>query len=219
MRFPDPYRLADLTISQLNRSAVRLADQTKRKLVLLGFDELNVIHSVDAMYQQIDKNTRRKFKDLFCARYEELMIYMLGRKLTGKETDIIDELAEMYIFGLLDEPNATTKYTYQTELLRKRDRAKEAIIAEPTRIQKQVQLDKHLRYTQQMISWYADFVSQGAEIEAYKDAGVKKVQRHETLDKKTCNTCRKADGKVYPIDKVPDLPHLNCRGYFTPVLK
>ena len=216
MKLPSPYRLADNAISQLNKSALRLADQTKQRLTVLGFDELNVLQNVDAMYAKLDSNNRKKFLELFIARYIEVMAYVLGRELTADEEDAVDDLAELYISGLLDEPNETTKYTYSAEVLRKRDRAKEAIISVPTKAQKQIQLDKHIRYEQQMVSWYADFTSQGAEIEAYKAAGVKRVQRHEHDDEKTCNVCRAADGKIYPINKIPPLDHIRCRRWFTP---
>ena len=216
MKLPSPYRLADNAIAQLNKSALRLADQTKQRLTVLGFDELNVLQNVDAMYAKLDSNNRKKFLELFIARYIEVMAYVLGRELTADEEDAVDDLAELYISGLLDEPNETTKYTYSAEVLRKRDRAKEAIISVPTKAQKQIQLDKHIRYFQQMTGWYADFTSQWAEIQAFKDAGIKRVQRHEHDDEKTCSVCRAADGEIYPINKIPPIPHLRCRRYFTP---
>lgn len=217
MKFPDPYRFADKAISQLNAAALRLKNQTKQRLLTLGFDELNVLKKADALYANLDKNNRKKFVELFIARYTEVMAYALGREITADEEDEVDELAELYITGLLDEPNYTTKYTYSTEVLRKRDRAKEAMLSVPTKVQKQIQLDKHIRFFQQMTAWYADFASQGAEIEAYKTAGVERVQRHEHDDEKTCSACRAADGEIYDIDKIPPIPHLRCRRWFTPV--
>lgn len=216
MKLPSPYRLADNAIAQLNKSALRLADQTKQRLTVLGFDELNVLQNVDAMYAKLDSNNRKKYLELFIARYIEVMAYLLGRELTADEEDAVDDLAELYISGLLDEPNETTKYTYSAEVLRKRDRAKEAILSVPTKTQKQIQLDKHIRYFQQMTGWYADFTSQGAEIQAFKDAGVKRVQRHEHDDEKTCSVCRAADGEIYSINKIPPISHLRCRRWFTP---
>lgn len=168
------------------------------------------------LYADLDKQNRKKYKELFIARYIEMMLWLLARELTKEEEDSVDQLAEMHITGLLDEPNKTTHYTYATEVLRKRDRAKEAILSVPTKAQKQLELDKHLRYFLQMGMWYTDFVSQDAEITAFVDAGVEKVQRHEMDDDKTCAVCRKADGEIYPIDKIPELPHLRCRRFFSP---
>lgn len=145
-----------------------------------------------------------------------MMIWLLARELTKEEEDSIDELVEMHITRLLDEPNETTHYTYATEVLRKRDRAKEAILSVPTKAQKQLEIDKNLRYFQQMTRWYTNFVSQDAEIAAFVETGVEKVQRHELNDAKTCEVCRKADGEIYPIDQIPT-SHLACRRWFTPI--
>lgn len=217
MAIPKPYQLADKAAAQLNKAALRRVEQTKRRLIPLGFDELNVLRSADALYADLGAITRRKAKELFIARYIEVLIWLLARELTREEEDSVDQLAEMHITGLLDEPNETTHYTYATEILRKRDRAKEAILSVPTKAQKQLELDRHLRYFLQMADWYVDFVSQDAEITAFDEAGIERVQRHEMDDDRTCAVCRKANGEIYPIDKIPKLPHLRCRRWFTPI--
>lgn len=161
--------------------------------------------SIDVLYKALDEDNRREFLKLFLAKYKQIC------------GDVVYEMAEAYLLKLLDEPNETTGYSYSAEVLRKRDRAKEAVIAMPTKVQKQLQIDKAMRIFEQMTAWYADFVSQGAEIEALKSMGVKKVQRHEMNDEKVCAVCRKADGEIYDIDKIPPLPHLRCRRWFTKV--
>lgn len=201
-----PYRLADQTIKRLNRLALRALDETKHRLTVLKFDELNVFREVDALYQTLDENNRKQFKKLFIERYLEVY---------DDDEDTIDELAEMFFAGLLSEPNENTHYAYDAEVLRKRDRAKEAIASVPTKTQKQLELDKALRQWSQMTAWYVDFTSQGAEIQALKDSGVKRVQRHEMEDGKTCSVCKALDGEIYDIDKIPTLPHLRCRRWFT----
>lgn len=208
------YQLADKAIAQLNKAALRKAERTKSRLISLGFDELTVMRMVDALYSDLHKMAKKKYKELFAARFLEVLRFV--RKQTKEEEDSVDELAEMYIAGLLEEPNETTHYAFDTETKRKRDKAKESILSVPTKAQKQLELEKHLRYFLQMAAWYADFTSQGAEESAYKEAGVKKVQRHEMEDDKTCSVCRKADGEIYPINKIPPLPHLRCRRWFTP---
>lgn len=51
-----------------------------------------------------------------------------------------------------------------------------------------------------------------ATLQRYKDSGVEYVQIWVAQDERTCETCRKYHGKVYPIDKCPILPfHANCR--------
>jgi len=208
----NPYKLADKAILQLNEAALRRKQKAKSKLLIDGFDELNVIKQIDALYKDLDKNNRKKFKELWLARFQEVY-----RGVKGKDADDIEDLLEMHLSGLLEDPNDTTHYTYSAEVTRKRDRAKEAILSVPTRAQKQLMMDKHVTYFQQQTAWYADFTSQDAEITAYKEAGVKKVVRHEMDDDKVCSVCKAADGEVYDIDKIPPLPHLRCRRWFTPL--
>lgn len=176
-----------------------------------GFDELNVPRLMNAMYERFDSEFRKKCEELYRLRYKEVF-----RWITGDDEDVIDELVEMHLAGLLDEPNENTHYIYSLEILRKRDRAVEAVLSLPTKAQKQIEMDKQLRFLMQMDGWYLDFASQGAEIDAMEDAGVKHVERHEMNDSKTCRPCREADGDIYPIDDIPPLTHLRCRRWFTP---
>ena len=213
---PEPYRLADETIALLNHQAARKTSEVKKSLSQLGFDELNVMKQVDSLYSWLDKNNRKKFKRLFIDRYFEMMFYLAEKPVELDEDDEVDDLVEMHLARLLEKPNETVHYIYETEVLRKRDRAKEAINSVPTKVQKQLELEKALRYWAQMTAWYTDFTSQDAEVQAYKDSGVKYVQRHEQMDDKVCGECRKANGEIYEIDKIPDLPHPRCRRWFTP---
>lgn len=167
------------------------------------------------MYDGMAADNRTKFKELFKARYIEMLLYLLAEESLMPTEDTIDDLAEMHIAELLSEPNEVTHYTYDTEVYRKRDRAKEAINSVNGKVLKQIEMDKHLRYWSAMTGWYLDFVSQDAEIQAFKDAGIERVQRHEMDDDKVCAACRKADGDIYDIDKIPPLPHPRCRRWFT----
>lgn len=216
MAMPEPYRLADKALAQLNRAALRRAEKAKQQLITLGFDELNILRQTDALYADLYANTRKKLIELFVARYIEMLLW-LDKELPKDIDDTVDELAEMHISGLLENPNEATHYEYASEVLRKRDRAKEAMVSVPTKAQKQIQLDKHVKYFQQMTAWYVDFASQDAEITALKDVGIQRVQRHEHDDEKVCSVCKAADGEIYDVDKIPPAPHPRCRRWFTPV--
>lgn len=187
--------------------------------MVLNFDELNVLQQVDSMYSDIDKQVRKKLKKLWVDRFLEMMAYLVAESFIKAipDEDEIDELAELHMYDLLDKPNEVTHYTYAHEVLRKRDKAKEAILSVPTKAQKQLILDKHLRYYLQQAAWYGDFTSQDAEISSYKEAGIQRVQRHEQNDDRVCDVCKAADKKIYEVDKIPPLPHPACRRYFTPV--
>lgn len=188
------------------KKAVQRARKTKRRLLISGFDELSVIAEMDTLYAGLDKDNRTTFKKLFHARYIEMMLF-----LKGKRDDIIDEMVEMYLAGLLSEPNEVTHYTYDTEVYRKRDRAKEAVNAIIGKVKKQIEIDKQLKLWNRQTVWYTDLVSDEAMIAALKDSGVKRVQWVTQKDGKVCEECRERDGKIYPIDKIPVKPHPNCR--------
>ena len=213
-----PYQLADKTIKAINRTALRRKNQAKSNL-LLNFDELNVLKQVDALYSDINKQIRKKYKELWIARFEEVIALLIADGFIRKkpDDDEIEELLEMHMAGLLEKPNEVTHYTWAHEVLRKRDKAKEAILSVPTKAQKQIELDKHIRYLLAMAAWYTDFTSQDAEISAYEEAKVQRVQRHEQDDERVCAVCRAADGKIYYVDKIPPLPHPACRRWFTAI--
>ena len=176
------------------------------------FDELNVVSEVDSLYKALDSDNRKKFKELWMARYIEMMLFLKSEPIPSD--DIIDEMAEMYLSGLLSEPNEVTHYTYDTEVYRKRDRAKEAINSVNGKVLKQIEMDKHLKYWNRQTVFYADLVSDDANIAALKDAGVKHVEWVTQKDEKVCGICRGRNGEIYAIDKIPVKPHPNCRCYF-----
>lgn len=65
-------------------------------------------------------------------------------------------------------------------------------------------------------------VSHAARQETYRQLEdvMDGVQWVATLDTRTCPVCGPRDGKVYPIDAVPELPaHWNCRCTTAPVVK
>ena len=211
---PEPYKIADLYLQTLSQRIKRRFDKTKRKLTVLGFDELNVLQETDALYKSVEADFKKVIRVLYANRYTEVYRWLKGKE---PDEDYVDELIEMYLTGVMNEPNEVTHYEFQTELIRKRDRAKEAILAVPTKTQKQLEMEKAGRYVIQQTGFYVDFASQDAEIQAFKDAGVMKVKRHEMHDSRVCAECREADGKVYEVDKIPPLPHVRCRRWFSKV--
>ena len=168
------------------------------------------------LYEALDNDCRKAFRRLYMERYTELWLYLKGKE---PDEDDLDELVGVYFSRLLDEPNETTHYVWTAEVIRKRDRAAEAILASPSKLQKQLEIDKAVRIWLQMAGWYTDFTSQDAELQAFKDAGVVRVRRREMNDEKVCEVCRKADGEIYDWNKIPPLPHLRCRRWFEPALK
>lgn len=171
--------------------------------------ELDVLY--DALYDDSINTFRRLFKD----RYTEMWTY-LGKK--KPDEDFLDELFDLYMMEFLSTPNAVVGYAYNTETLRKRDKAKEAILAAPTKLQKQVQYDKNTRYLMVQISFYIDLVADEASKLAMKRAGVLKVMWITQMDERVCLDCDEKHGNIYPINDVPEKPHPRCRCYLRPVI-
>ena len=202
----NPYERSDNAIKKFNRLAMKRLEVVNGRLLIKGFDELNVLKEVDALYRYWYKTAKKILTELWLAVYRDV-----------RDTDAAEELLEMHMAGLLDEPNPVTKFIFTLEVTRKRDRAKEAVNSVPGKTPKQVELDKALRELARVFSWYSDIVEEDANIQGQKDEGVKKVQRHERKDRRTCAVCKSADGEIYDIDKIPDAPHPNCRRWFTSV--
>ena len=175
--------------------------------------------------------------ELWFARYCEVRRWVLRGHKLGE-----DDLIAMYLCGmlkdpdkvseaeeeiytkanerlddLLSEPNPTTQYAYDPEVLRKRDRCKEATVVASGAGAKQKVLDKHLRYFETMTAWYADFTSEDATTQALADAGVQRVRWVTQRDEKVCEECEHLDGLIFPIGRVPPDPHPGCRCYVVPV--
>lgn len=213
MKFPKPYRLADEIIARLNKSAVRRANNTKRRWSQFAFDELNVLQETDTLYKQMDNDNREAFRELYEDRYIELLLYLLIKPVD----DAVDDLVEMELARILKVPHPLTHYAYDAEVLRKRDKAKDYIQSVKGKVEKQQALDHSLRFWAQQTGFYTDIVSDEAAFRAYKDAGIKRLKWVTQEDEKVCAECRRRDGQIYDIDKVPDKPHLRCRCYLVPV--
>lgn len=211
---PPPYRKADAAQAALVKKARKRLDDEKRRLNIFGFDELNVLRETDALYEGLFQDVQAQYRILYIERYLEVLEWLEKPKPSD---DFLTELVELWLIGFLKEPNENTNYAFDSEFVRKRDRAKEAVNSVPTKAQKQLQLEKAVRIALQQDSWYTDMASQAAELQAYKDAGVKRVRWQIYGDDKVCEKCENMNGNVYDIDKVPKRPHLKCRCYLVPV--
>lgn len=216
MNRPKPYEYADAIVKSLNRIGLHRFEAVKSKLIIDGFDELNVIKQVKALYASLNNDNKKAYKQLFVDCYIAILLWLSKReKIKKREEDQIYEMAEMHMLNLLKNPNPVTRYAYDTEVLRKRDRAIEAINSVAGSVKKQQAMDGALRQWSSMTWWYADFMEEEATLAAMEDFGVERVQRHELEDTRTCQECEDADGAVYDIDKIPPAPHPNCRRWFS----
>lgn len=203
----NPYQLSDRAAKLLNRKAVRRFEAARRKCVIAGFDELNVIKTVKALYRDLAADNKKAFTDLAIMAYEDAA----DRELEDEE----DELMGLWLMSeVLDKPNPVTGYIYTNEVERKRDRATESINSST---KKRQEFQKALKYWSRQTAEYCDIVTDEATLKAFKDTGVKKVKWITERDDRVCPVCGPRDGKVYDIDKAPSKPHLNCRCILLPV--
>lgn len=169
----------------------------------MAMDELNVIRSSEKLYDTLAEANMAAFLQLARARYKDIT----GKTATGT---ISPEWLLMFLLGY----NPVTEYVYENEVIRKRERFTETMIASANKLAAiRRAMSLWLGQTEQ----YLVLVEDAAVLEAYKANGVKRVRWVTQKDEKTCETCSPRNGVVYPINKVPPKPHRNCRCYLVPV--
>lgn len=213
----NPYKLSDAVIKQLTKLIVRYTGELKQSI--LRFDEINALRAVETIYAEIDAEIRRRLRRLYRDRFLEMLLVLaaMGDKEAERLANGILGIPERAVDEVLDEPSEVLHYSYDTEIIRKRDRLKEALMSTPTKTRRQLEAEKALRQVLQMATWYSDIVSQGAELDALKAAGVQRVRWNIYGDERVCHICEGMDGNMYDIDKVPPRPHPRCRCYLTKV--
>ena len=212
----DFYALADLRIDELNKLTLGRFEAVKRQLRRkkdgVSFDALLVSQVLTALYKQLDTDLRYELYLLIEEQYEEM-----ADSVGFEELD--EGFEDLFLENILFKPDPITHYAYDAELLRKRDRAIEAVNAVSGVQNKQDELDKALRLYSQMVGQYVDTVAYEAAIKAFKDAGVKYVKWVTQKDEKVCVECDSRDGKIYPINRLPARPHWRCRCECKPLNK
>lgn len=200
------YSYCDRAIKDMNRRNLRSFD----KLKLLKFDELNILRTVSKVYEDAVKLAKRRFRDIY------IDAYLAAAKETGKKLkEPDDDILNDWLLDMLEDYDAVTHYRFNEETERKKARTAEALVA--TKVDAG-EVERALKlWTLQTVT-YADRSVLDGRMQAFKDAGVKKVQRHEMNDERTCDKCSLLDGKVYDIDKAPPRSHYRCRGWYTPIL-
>jgi hypothetical protein len=166
----------------------------------MKFDEFNVIQKSKDLYGELSELNEEVFLEIANAYYKEI-------NPKGK-------LDKKWLMATLLGYDAVTKYVYQHEVDRKRARFAEAVMSSNTK-SKEFVTAKNLwnRQTGQ----YAIKVTDEAVIKACRDVGYKKLKWNTEKDSRVCPECKKRDGKVYDIYKLPEKTHYNCRCYYTPV--
>lgn len=204
------YDYTDARIKRLNRQFLRLF----QKVRLLNFDELNALNDIKAVYRKADRFAKAAYLDIAVEAYA---FGLAKAERAGFRPRRRREIDRDWVLDFLEEEDFVTLYRYAPELTRKRDRLVEALAmtSKPNR-----EIDKALKYLIMQTTHYADKATAEAELQAMKDAGVKKVMWLTERDDRVCDICYPLDGKVFDIDKTPPIPqHYNCRCILIPVAK
>lgn len=168
-----------------------------RKYRGLKFDELNVLSSTTKLYEELVQINLEAFRDI-AKHYFEMEPHGDG----------------MWMYLWLEEqlrtPSPTIKYSYNSEVTRKRDRLAEALTATEG---SKPEFDKAMRYWTQMTGWFGIEVADEALRRARVIDGVTHVIWVSQQDDRVCDTCHDYNGMVFPIEEVPPKPHPGCRCY------
>ena len=193
------YERTDRVIEYLNKQLIALFYRAK---LIVDFDELNVIQFSKSLYEEIDKIVKEAYLALAEATANDIM------------DDADEEITMIWLLERLREYDKVTKYVYENEFERKRQKFAEALISSDN---KNEEIDKALRSMSKMVSQFAIEITDSALIVGYKALGVEKVMWVTERDTKVCDHCKKLDGKVFSIDNIPPKVHWNCRCYVIPV--
>lgn len=192
----NPYALSDRASKLLNRKAIKRFDKAKRDCNLLHIDELNVIKTITRLYKDLAADNKQAFLDLAILAYQDAQPH--GKKEPDKS----------WLLALLDSYDPVYLVVYTNEVERKRDRLIEGVIAAPNKTK---EFRRGLSMWARFTAHECDRVTDEATLNAFRDAGVKKVRWRTEEDDKVCPVCGPRDKKVYSIDNIPAKPHINCR--------
>lgn len=188
------FKYTDETIARIDKY---LIERYSRLKSVLPMDELNVLTSVNSLYQEIQVYVKRAYLALANRVYAD-----------SSRTENSRRLDEQWLDEMMDEYDPVSKYVFRHEFDRKRARLIESIIASTTKTK---EIDIALRAMSFMLRIYADRVTDEAVMRAYRDDGEEYVRWVAEKDEKTCSVCKRRDGHIYEIHSVPCDPHPNCR--------
>lgn len=189
-----PYSKTDKTIAYLNKQYARLFRR------VTSFDELNVIEVSHEIYEEVYALVEQEAQRLADS------VYKSRRRSEAEAEGSFDAYAFVLAFALAYNP--VTKYVYKNEIDRKRARFAEGVISSSAP-REEIALAKRLLAG--MNAQFMDDITFNSLVEAYSDNGTEYVRWITARDDRRCEKCAAMHGKIYPIDKIPDKPHIHCR--------
>ncbi len=203
-----------------DRALVMIFNQMSREFqnlsTQLGFDELNVLetrNTVNAMYQRMNEMIVRRYEEVAQNAFQDAVIAVPRGEVQKQEFD-----SSAFVALILRGYNPVSDFVYTREYTRKRDRLFESIIAtERGNQEMRRNLKRALDVLANQVRQYVDNITIEARIEGFRRNGVEYVRWVAEDDRKTCSICRERNGRIFPIDDLPDIPaHWHCRCHLEP---
>lgn len=202
------YGACDKAIKAMNRTIV----EEFGRLKMSRWDEIHVIRTVAAVYNNSQKRARKRYYEVAFEGYL-LYLVMLGEEHKKAHQMAEKAITEEWVDEILAEVDPVTMYRFDTETERKAYRLAEALEVSPERNR---EIDKAMKEWSRQIGQYAINVTDYAGMQALKDYGVEEVEWVTAEDERVCGKCKAYDGMVFSIDDVPVKPHYGCRCVIVP---
>ena len=205
MTTPDIFGHADRSLMIL----LNYMSHEFQNFAILPFDRLNILdvrERVNAMYKRMNNVIVREYNDIALKAYRDAAI--------EASTDDDDFDPYEFVSAILKAYDPLSDFVYTREYTRKRDRMFESVIATELGNQEMRRnLRRGLDVLANQIRQYADNITIGARLKAFKDAGVEYVRWVAEIDDKTCKECMARDREIYRLDEVRNMipAHWRCR--------
>ena len=202
------WETADRAIKEMNRENLKAFGRLK----LARWDEMSVIREVKTVYAASIRLARKRYREVYRDAYYECLLE-IGYS-AGEAKRMAMALDDDWLIEFLEDADPVTLYAFLPEADRKMMRLIEALAVA---LDKNREVDKALKAWTFQVGQYTDNSLIQGRVQAMRDAGVQYVRWHTQEDERVCEDCEPLDGKVFPINAMPQIPaHPRCRCYITP---
>lgn len=187
------YDYLDQVLSEAIPATRSVFQQAKQARIAV--DELNIVGQTKRIYEKINDIAANAFREIAEWYYE-----------SEPHGDGMFEY--LWVKDLLSTPSQTAKYAWDAEMLRKRDRLTESLLATG---RNQKEYTTAMRLYIRMLGWFGIEVADEAIRRAREDDGVTHVMWVSEGDSRVCDHCDELDGQIFLLRAVPPKPHPGCR--------
>lgn len=179
-----------------------------QRFAILPFDRLNILDvrkRINDMYKRMDDVIVREYMTIARKAFRDAA---LEASVSYDDFDPYE-----FVWAMLKAYDPLSDFVYTREYTRKRDRMFESVIATELGNQEmRKNLKRGLDVLANQVRQYADNITVGARITAFRNARIRYVRWVIEKDEKVCTVCAPRDNVIYPIDEFPMLPaHWHCR--------